>query len=146
MKKTTQEALIKKHKSFFKLLNNKDFPINYGIECDEGWKDIISDTIDDVRELCKREKAKVSVQIMQIKEKMGELRIYFSIIPDTHEIKDEISKIEIEAARKSRTVCEICSKPGKERRYSRIKTLCWRCHWKEKLKRWKRKLLSILGH
>lgn len=70
-----------------------------GIECGEGWMEILLDFVRD----CGNE----DVQITQIKEKFGRLRIY------ANTTSPRIRELIKEAELKSHTTCEICGQPGK---------------------------------
>lgn len=129
METQKENQLKTKHKTFLKLINNTNFPISSGIECDNGWYKLIDETITEILELCKKYKVKSSIQITQIKEKMGELIIYFNSKPENNEILNVINCVTKKASIKSKKICEICSRKGSLRNYNgRMKTTCWRCH------------------
>lgn len=75
----------------------------FGIECGDGWKHLYQPIIDKVNEYNKEHKDN-PLQIDQIKEKFGELRIYLSY--HVKEIEDMIAIAE----EKSHYTCEICGK------------------------------------
>ena len=135
-----QSELIKKYPNTLKLFfrNGNGNPLDakdpfwgcqyWGIECENGWKGIISDALGAIEDNILRLK-KIGVEddalpyVTQIKEKCGGLRIYMS---GYTEIADRaIEKGEQE----SFTVCEICGAPGtlRENRYHYLKTLCDKC-------------------
>ena len=77
-----------------------------GIECGDGWHDLIDETLTAVEKHC------VSIgseppRTLQIKEKLGLLRIYVRLYDDA------IRSILDDAERKSAMICERCGRPGK---------------------------------
>lgn len=77
----------------------------FGIECGDGWKSLyqpIIDWIADYNEKNKDVPDFVPIQIFQIKEKFGQLRIYVSYEPE--ELSEMIGKAESE----SEKTCEHC--------------------------------------
>ena len=94
------------------------------IECDIGWFDIIDKCLSDILKICYE--AGASVQIVQIKEKFGGLRIYYDLedaennLDVYKQINDAIDIAEDE----SYTICEYCGEEGKLQRKGWWKTLC----------------------
>ncbi len=83
----------------------------------EGWKDIISEM--------KEHAEPYDVEWLQIKEKFGTLRAYFSSPSEYHEL---VSDIVADAEILSSVTCIICSKPGKTSNLGYwILTLCDEC-------------------
>lgn len=82
-------------------LKGKNTPFNcFGIECDEGWSDLIYN-------LCKElDLIKFDGTVVQIKEKFGGLRFYIN--GGTTEVHNLIDKAESD----SFSICEVCGKPG----------------------------------
>lgn len=76
----------------------------FGFACDKGWYPLIYETLDKIQAIVDRDN--LNLEITQVKEKRGELRIYISNYTD--EIGDAID----EATRKSITICEQCGKEG----------------------------------
>ena len=84
----------------------------------EGWKDIINE----MKELAEP----YDVKWLQIKEKFGTLRAYFSCPTEYYEL---VQDIVIEAEMLSSITCIICSKPGALNKAGGlwILTLCGEC-------------------
>ena len=76
-----------------------------GIECGDGWYDLIDDTLSRIEQHCATNGSGLPA-ITQIKEKFGSLRIYLT--PTT----DAFMSILTAAERKSATICEQCGRPG----------------------------------
>ena len=76
----------------------------FGIECGEGWKKLYQPIIDYIEEYNKDKEEEDKIEIHQIKEKFGGLRVYVSKY--TKELEDMIRKAEEE----SFTTCEDCGK------------------------------------
>jgi len=74
-----------------------------GIECDDGWNDII---IGMCKNLCTQFP---SLYFIQIKEKFGKLRVYYEC--NTWE-REAVYKIIRECSNQSVKTCEICGAPG----------------------------------
>jgi hypothetical protein len=73
-------------------------------DCEEGWHPLINEAIKKIERIMKRDN--LDIQIMDIKEKLGGLRIYLS------STTDEIEEVIKEAEGKALTTCEICGSPG----------------------------------
>ena len=87
-------------------------------ECDKGWHDLIDRTLELIDSVSKPD----NFTITQIKEKFGELRIYY------YPANDMIDNIIEFAINESLTICEMCGKKGKLRYfYGWYKTLCNEC-------------------
>lgn len=95
-------------------------PIALGIDCDDGWFQIIFDCAKKIEAEIQKTKAR-SIRAFQIKEKFGGLRFYLSSETDS------ISKIIREAERASLQTCELCGEKGEPRSGPWIKTLCDGC-------------------
>lgn len=78
--------------------------------CGPGWDALIFPLI----ERCKAE----GIQILQIKEKYGELRFYIGPAPD--DLLDAIDEAEM----KSAETCELCGRPGRIRGTGWLSTRC----------------------
>ena len=89
-------------------------------ECGPGWNGLIDRTLARLSD---------TVEVVQIKEKFGELRIYFFGGTDTDD------KIVCEAEDESATICEACGAPGKTRCshgwYTTMCVECWEKHINE---------------
>jgi len=73
----------------------------FGIECGDGWFDIIDKLSKQIEDL------KVGAVAVQVKEKYGTLRFYLN------GYNEKIDKFIRTAERKSAKTCEVCGKPGK---------------------------------
>lgn len=89
----------------------------FGPECGPGWKHLYMPIVEAKNDL--------GVEIFQIKEKFGELRIYLGPAPNW--LLDMCEIIE----RLSSYTCEECGRPGQKRTYNGwVKTICEDCHGK----------------
>lgn len=103
----------------------------FGCECGDGWYEILY-------QMCVRiQKAYADVGItpdivmLQIKEKYGTLRVYWSAENGDQRLHKTLDSIIQEAEKASASVCEICGKPGELRcDRSWIQTLCDVCNKK----------------
>lgn len=86
------------------------YPIAFGLECNDGWYDLLDELMGKIQEL---DKDKI-VLVHQVKEKFGGLR--FDISSGT----DIIFNIIHDYEDKSYNICEVCGKLGK---------LCTTGHW-----------------
>lgn len=83
-------------------------PIHFGIECGDGWFDILRDLCTRVNQVLMTfsEEERSDVRVIQIKEKYGTLRFYMShYITEIEDAIDEASKL-------SGKTCEQCGAPG----------------------------------
>lgn len=85
----------------------------------EGWKPLVRDLLAKLLEL------DPTIQILQVKEKFGGLRVYYVSNRDTYDAADElVAEAEALAAR----TCENCGKPGHTRTdRAYVITLCDEC-------------------
>ena len=98
--------------------------LNVGIECGDGWYELIWELLHDIRKQCKKKLLKCRVS--QIKEKYGGLRLYYDAWSKAEDARfdDEIDNLIKEAEDKSLTICEECGAPGSIRKGGWINTLC----------------------
>ena len=68
------EKLMDKYDYMFSLRNNKRYPIGYGIACGPGWYAIIDELLSKMSEI----DTEKEIQIHQIKEKFGGLRVHYN--------------------------------------------------------------------
>lgn len=80
----------------------------FGFDCGSGWYSLIYELFDKIEELLntKYKEFREDFEVVQVKEKWGELRVYISSGP--HEIFDLIESY----SDKSTHICENCGKPG----------------------------------
>ena len=130
-----QSNLCKKYPKIFKLnidaiynSANKDFqpysPIElFGIECGDGWFDILDVACSQIQSIIDYSKGKIPQVIAeQVKEKFGGLRFYFyGGDSATSAVVDTVEQL-------SYRICERCGKPGKQRGGYWIYTRCDECH------------------
>jgi len=104
-------------------LKNKHADIcNTPYSIGEGWYDLVDQAFNQIKELL--ENGAGSITITEIKEKFGELRIYY-ILEDVHDTDAfAVSQFITEAETLSTRTCEICGEPGKTRDLPYIVTLC----------------------
>jgi hypothetical protein len=76
----------------------EEFGADIPVECGDGWYNLIYK--------CLEELEKYNIEIAQIKEKYGELRIY------VYEYNPEVEKIIEKYSKLSTETCEICGQPG----------------------------------
>ena len=76
----------------------------FGIECGDGWKKLYQPIIDYLKEYNKDKEEKDRIEIHQIKEKFGSIRIYLS------SYTDELRQMIDDAEEQSYYTCEICGK------------------------------------
>lgn len=84
--------------------------VELGIDCGAGWFELCLELI----KLCDKR----GVEVVQIKQKFGELRFYVGEAPN--EVHEAIRL----AMDRSHTICEECGKPGKRGGRNWIATLC----------------------
>lgn len=77
----------------------------FGFMCGEGWYPIIFKALDKIQEVVDREN--LDIEITEVKEKWGGLRIYASGTTDEIDIAIE------QAEEQSIETCEVCGKDGK---------------------------------
>lgn len=90
------------------------FPM-FGFEISSGWFPILYEACKKLDELHHR--TGVTIQITQVKEKFGGLRLYLRGPEEAYDIEQE-------AEEKSLSTCDICGRPGKKRNSVWIITRC----------------------
>jgi len=112
MKKITKLEIQKKY----------DFlHMPFGIECGPGWFIILDKLFLSIQK--EIEKNNISdFRITQVKEKFGELRIYYN------HVNKNIDNLINKASRESLSTCELCGKKGKIRTIGWLTTLCDKCY------------------
>jgi hypothetical protein len=95
----------------------------FGLECDQGWYPLIEELFDKMQSLVDNNSDYSDMEIVQVKEKYGELRVY--IMPDYDALDDLID----EYTKKSIHICEVCGKPGTLQDIGGhwYKTICQEC-------------------
>ncbi|NLC28381.1 MAG: hypothetical protein GX780_06375 [Campylobacteraceae bacterium] len=107
------------------------FPSLINFHCDDGWFDILRNTFVDMERVCISRKAP-HPSIVQVKEKFGELRIYFRCQTEESELNRLLHECTHEALRASCSTCECCGAiPARscilEDKGNRQKSLCEKC-------------------
>jgi len=118
MNKELESKLYVKFTQFFNLKSSPYDGGFWGVECNDGWFDIIFDLCNKITPLAAEIK---EFQVIQIKEKFGGLRFYVS------HGNEEIHTIIQDAEELSFKICEICGEPG-TLRGGWLKTLCDKHH------------------
>lgn len=85
----------------------------FGIESPSGWDGILSKMLDSWEASCKKLNAPDEViYIEQIKEKFGELRVYFALLSESVDLYNELNEAVTIAEKESRATCQLCGAPG----------------------------------
>ena len=95
-------------------------------ECGDGWFDLIDGLCAQLVDACAQlsEQERELVSIFQIKEKMGELRVYL----DADEVSEEMDRIIDRMSIRSLTICELCGSEGRRRGANYcVRVRCDRC-------------------
>lgn len=128
MKPELEKKLYDKYPQLF---GQKDLPMTqtcmcWGIECGDGWYDLLDDMCGKIMEHINStdEKGIGEISFVQVKEKWGGLRVYVNFADD------EIYNIINEAEAKSESTCEACGKPGTLSEEGWITCLCKECREK----------------
>lgn len=130
MKNELQKQLFQKYPLIFR---QKDLPItqtcmSWGIECSDGWFNLIDKLCENIQKYCDKEE--FQTEATQVKEKYGGLRFYICYGDDR--IYDLINKAEKE----SYNTCENCgSMDNVTQTVGWIVTLCSKCMIKYKKER-----------
>ena len=130
----------------------------FGLECDDGWYDLIHDLCKEIDEAYRDAGRKIDLIVIQIKEKFGTLRFYYAFegkphylhafdmfgadggcsvrnLPKGDDFEDKIAEIVRKYEKKSGSVCEVCGSKGKIRpELGYVQTLCDKCY-KERIDR-----------
>jgi ankyrin repeat protein len=94
----------------------------FGYSCDEGWFPLIEELLDKVQVIVDNDDKYKDLQLLQVKEKFSELRVYFNYYyPEIDDLVDEYTELSLQT-------CEKCGKPGESKGKNRwYKTLCPDC-------------------
>lgn len=113
-------------------MNGYFFPI----ECDDGWFKVLKKHLSRIEEI-NNSNSQVKVIADQIKEKYGELNIYFHVSGDSEDFEKEreetfykVEKIIKEAEEEGWKTCEHCGKPATKTTTGWITRLCDECYEK----------------
>ena len=80
----------------------------FGVECGEGWKDIYQPIIDFVTKYNELYNPDSVIEITQIKEKFGGLRVYWGGENVPQAVQNELTDMICKAENKAYCTCEIC--------------------------------------
>ena len=123
-----REELEQKLMDDFPFMETKSFVdgerLGYPIicECQDGWFKLIYSMCKEIDDLYKVKGKDINeLNILQIKEKFGSLRVYVGSYIE--ELEDVIAKYE----ELSMQICEICGEEGQNRGVMRLQTLCDNC-------------------
>ena len=120
------QELLKKYPEFFDWVKDKDpkapiHSIQLGIECGDGWYDLLDSLMESIKGYCSANKIPF-IQITQIKEKYGGLRFYYNggndIIFGMTWFSEDLSL----------KTCETCGRPGELRPGNWFVTSCNSCY------------------
>lgn len=115
---------------------------HWGIECGDGWYDLIYDLCTAITKRYELEGMPVDITVLQVKEKFAALRFYYEHKgsprpkPDnsdddkTKNLRKDIAEIVRSYEKKSASVCEKCGAEGEPRksRSGYVCTLCESCY------------------
>lgn len=121
MKKELEEKLVRKFPVIFSNIGStpEESCMAFGVECDDGWYDIIYALCECIQKYC--DENKLTVKADQIKEKFGTLRFYFTGGDAFVDILVDMAEIF------SGRTCERCGDKGKLGGKFWIKCLCEKC-------------------
>lgn len=166
MNNELQQKLFDKYPRLFKQrkLSMSETAMCWGIDCGPGWYDLLDQLCGWINwHMEKNAHTFPQVEFTQVKEKFGQLRVYYetrpipkkvydkfkkkycTYLPDTYDeymkdLSDGCGHHELEGAISfaetlSGTICEDCGKPGTlDSRYNWYSTLCPKCDKKLKFK------------
>ena|SRR5229473_402860 len=102
MNRELQQQLYDKYPSIFIFINEdmRKTAMCWGIECDDGWYDILDKLCENIV------KSGFHIKATQVKEKFGTLRFYTNYSSDT------IDNLIENAEKLSEQICEVTGKPG----------------------------------
>lgn len=91
------------------LLNFPEFFEKADVSIGEGWSELLRQLCQDIQD------ARLDVKFSQIKEKFGQLRIYYDISEYTQSDYEKVSELVSKYERMSASICEFTGKPGQLR-------------------------------
>lgn len=122
MKPLYEESLIGAYSTIYQNLQPR-FPGGERFECGDGWYRIVEELSAELEAIA-RVGGVNRLNVVQVKEKLAALRVYF----DRPAPPTAIAVVDA-AIQKSRITCELCGEPGKLCRYREgwLRTLCEKC-------------------
>jgi hypothetical protein len=125
MKAELEDKLFKSYPNIFPKGRDVDMRENlmcFGFSHGDGWYNILDELFTDITILLGDT---YKIDMVQVKEKFGTLRLYYDVNVGTNSLSDDIHGLVMEAVKKSSEVCEVCGKPGQCKNVSGwISTLC----------------------
>ena len=97
----------------------------FGFEIGEGWMSLVIELLDKIQHLVDNNPEYSGLQVIQVKEKYGSLRVYLNYY--YKEIEDIISEYE----EKSCYICEVCGEKGEIRNINNWYTALCDKHYAE---------------
>ena len=113
MHKELEEKLVKRFPSWFNVNGDARHSLMpFGFQCGDGWYNILWRLCVDLEPMAAEIEKETGerFEAVQVKEKLGTLRFYVS-----HHT-DAIDGRIVEAQEESSRTCEVCGKPGKQRK------------------------------
>lgn len=129
MEKKLEESLRAKYPEILRDLGGDPSRtcMAWGIECGEGWYDLLDGMMEKIRRICLDSTAAgrpMEVVADQIKEKFGTLCFYYHEVGSSATVSGILSDIVSSAERRSSQICEVCGRHGARcRRGGWLKTL-----------------------
>ena len=131
MKRELEDELVKLAPTFLKDMHADETVtcMAWGVSCSDGWYSVVKEICEKLEAINMKMDGKAKVIADQIKEKFGELTVYYHVEGDMpSELKEEASAIVCEAEEKSWSVCEECGKPATMTTKGWITRLCEECY------------------
>lgn len=110
---------------FPSLFSGNDIGTQVGV----GWWNPLEEGFERLAEVLSSYPPEVRFSVLQIKEKFGQLRFYYTLseaAPD--DLRQVVCSIVCEIERKADTMCEVCGEPGHRDGRTWIRTMCDKHH------------------
>lgn len=121
-KHTTPRVLLQNKYKFLRHGHIRGGLTAFGFECGDGWIFILEDLFAKIDEEVKKAQL-ASFQVVQVKEKFGELVVYVD------GGNDAIDALIVAASKRAAVTCEDCGKPGRMREFNEwYRTECSKCY------------------
>jgi len=118
MKDENDNYLCTVYPKLFENRSNKDEPMYYGFSCGDGWFNILNLLCRNIQSYLDWHKECPQVEVLQVKEKFGGLRFYYT------GGDDYVAGLVSMAEAITEVTCEQCGEPGEIRHGGWIKVLC----------------------